>query len=366
MSAPDPQLERLFGDGAEAFRTAFDLLPDPVGVLWAIRDSSGAVEDFVTGYSNPAMGRMIGVPIEASIGRRLLKDAPDFSQDETYRRMRTVLETGRPEVVEVSIASGDGPIGRVRGVFVHRAIPFAADGVLSVVTDVTEQRRMENELRDYAKVTAHDLREPIMSAALFTDLLARRLGDGRTEQNEQLIESMRQTHARARSMVDGVLEYARSGTSLAADPVDTGALMADVAASLTSAVERLDGQLEVSPLPTVRGDRAQLGRVFQNLVANGLKFHSDQPPRVAVTAERRDASWLFSVRDNGVGVPPELGDQIFSMFKRAHGDEIEGCGIGLAVCRKIVEAHGGAIWSEPADGSGTVMRFTVPALQPSS
>ena len=85
-----------------------------------------------------------------------------------------------------------------------------------------------------------------------------------------------------------------------------------------------------------------------------------------MTAARRDASWLFSVRDNGVGVPPELGDQIFSMFKRAHGDEIEGCGIGLAVCRKIVEAHGGAIWSEPADGSGTVMRFTVPALQPLS
>ena len=149
MSPPDPRLERLFGEGgAQAFRTAFDLLPDPVGVLWAIRDSSDAVEDFVTGYSNPAMGRMIGVPIEASIGRRLLEDAPEFAQDETYRRMRAVLQTGRPELVEVSVASGDGPIGRVRGVFVHRAIPFGPEGVLSVVTDVTEQRRMQDELRD--------------------------------------------------------------------------------------------------------------------------------------------------------------------------------------------------------------------------
>ena len=126
--------------------------------------------------------------------------------------------------------------------------------------------------------------------------------------------------------------------------------MADVAASLTSGIQELDGQLEIGELPIVRGDRAQLGRVFQNLVANGLKFHSDAPPRVAISAERHDATWLFSVRDNGVGVPPELGD------------EIAGSGIGLAVCRKIVEAHGGAIWAEPADGAGTVMRFTVPAL----
>ena len=122
------------------------------------------IADFVTGYSNPAMARMIGVPIEASIGRRLLEDAPEFSQDETYQRMRGVLETGQPEVVEVSMASGEGPIGRVRGVFVHRAIPFGADGVLNLVTDVTEQRRMEDELRNYAKVAAHDLREPIMAA----------------------------------------------------------------------------------------------------------------------------------------------------------------------------------------------------------
>jgi two-component system, chemotaxis family, sensor kinase Cph1 len=89
----------------------------------------------------------------------------------------------------------------------------------------------------------------------------------------------------------------------------------------------------------VRGDRAQLGRVFQNLVANGLKFHSDEPPRVAAWAERRDALWLFSVQDNGVGIPPGLGDEICSMCKRAHGEEVERSGIGLAVCRKIVEAR---------------------------
>src|SRR5215218_11041946 len=138
-SVRDSRLERLFGDGATALRGAFELVPDPVGVLWAIRDPGGAIADFETGYSNPAMARMIGVPTEASMGRRLLEEAPDFRQDETFTRLRGVLESGRPEVVEVAVVSGDGPIGRVRGVFVHRAVPFGADGVLNLVTDVTEQ-----------------------------------------------------------------------------------------------------------------------------------------------------------------------------------------------------------------------------------
>jgi signal transduction histidine kinase len=358
---PDPRLERLFGSGATAFRAAFDLVPDPVGVLWAIRDRASAIVDFQTGYSNPAMARMIGVPSEVSIGRRLLEEAPDFGEDETYARMRGVLESGQPAVVEVAVGSGDGPIGRVRGVFLHRAIPFGADGVLNLVTDVTEPRRMEDELRNYANVAAHDLREPVMAATYLLELLARRLSDGRTEKNEELLELVRRSHARARSLVDGVLEYARSGTILEPTSVDTGALMAEVATSLASAVAELHGELEIGNLPVVRGDRSQLGRVFQNLVANGLKFHGDQPPRIVISAERLDAAYLFNVRDNGIGVPPELGDEIFSMFKRAHGDEVAGSGIGLAVCRKIVEAHRGAIWAEAADGGGTVMRFTLPA-----
>ena len=362
MTGPsDARLERLFGEGAVPFRTAFDLVPDPVGVLWAIRDGSGVIADFETGWSNQAMGRMIGVPIEVSMGRRLVEEAPDFGEDETFARMRRVLLSGRPEVLEVTVAAGEGPIGRVRGVFLHRAIPFGLDGVLNLVSDVTEERRMEDELRDYAKVAAHDLREPLMAAGMFVQLLDGRLADGRTPENEELLERVYRTHARARGLVDGILEYARSGTSLIAEPVDTGALAAEVAASLTSAIERVDGRLEISDLPWVRGDRDQLGRVFQNLVANGLKFHSDESPRVTISAEAHDGAWLFSVRDNGVGIPPELADDVFSMFKRAHGDEVEGSGIGLAVCRKIVEAHGGTIWAEPAEGPGTIMRFALPA-----
>jgi signal transduction histidine kinase len=359
--SPDPRLERLLGDGAAAFQAAFDLVPDPLGVLWAVRDAGGAVVDLETGYSNPAMAKMIGVPTEVSMGRRLVAEARDFRQDEAFTRMRAVIETGRPEVVEVAASGLEGPIGRVRGVFLHRAIPFGADGVLNLVTDLTEQRRMEEELRNYANAAAHDLREPLMAAGYFVELLDRRLADGRTAATEELLDQVRRTHARARGLIDGILEYARSGTALTLASVDTGALVGEVAASLSNAVDRVQGRLDVADLPVVRGDRAQLGRVFQNLMANALKFHADEPPRVQVAAERRDGAWLFSVSDNGVGIPPDLGDEIFSMFKRAHGEEVTGYGIGLAVCRKIVEAHGGSIWAEPAAEAGTVMRFTLPA-----
>jgi hypothetical protein len=110
-------------------------VPDPVGVLWAIRERTGAVTDFETGCSNPALALMIGVPREVSLGRRLLAESPDFAGDETYTRMRGVLDNGRPSVVEVAVSAGDGPIGRVRGVCLHRAIPFGTDGVLNLVTD---------------------------------------------------------------------------------------------------------------------------------------------------------------------------------------------------------------------------------------
>src|SRR5688500_2779370 len=109
MRPADPRLDALLGMGAAAFRESFDLLPDPVGVLWAVREPAGAVVDFETGYGNPAMDRMLGVPIEQSFGRRLLAESPAFGEDETFARMRTVVETGTPAVVETVVESRAGP-----------------------------------------------------------------------------------------------------------------------------------------------------------------------------------------------------------------------------------------------------------------
>ena len=361
MRPADPRLEQLLGTGTQAFRAAFDLIPDPVGVLWAIRGPDGEVSDFETGYSNPAMDRMIGVSMGRSFGRRLLGESPEFATDDSFRRMREVVETGTPAVEETTVESREGPIGRVAGVFVHRAIPFGPDAVMNLVTDITAQRRLETELERYAKVAAHDLREPLLAITLFVEQLRRGLDEGRDERNEQLVSQLRQTATRAKSLVDGILEYARHGTEVAFEPVDMGALAAEVLHSLASALDSAAASVELGELPTVRGNRGQLGRVLQNLVANSLKFRAEAPPHVSIAAERADGFWLFSVSDNGIGIPPELGDEAFAMFKRAHGEETEGSGIGLAVCRKVVEAHGGAISAAPGAAGGTVVRFSLPA-----
>jgi signal transduction histidine kinase len=361
MRPADARLDKLLGTGAAAFRASFDLVPDPVGVLWALRDAAGAVIDFETGYANPAMDRMLGVSIEKTFGRRVVKEAPAFGDNETFKRMRAVVETGTPAVLETAV-DRPGPIAPLAGVFVHRAIPFGPDAVMNLITDITSQRRLESELERYAQVAAHDLREPLMAIGLFVEQLAAGLERGRDERNERLVELLRRTDARAKLLVDGVLEYARYGTAVEFEKVDMDVLVADVLDSLSAAILDTGASVNVGKLPTIEGNSAQLSRVFQNLIANSLKFRSTEPPRVTIAAEHRDGFWLFTVDDNGVGIPPELGDDAFAMFKRAHGDDSEGCGIGLAVCRKIVETHGGAIVAARAPGGGTSIRFSLPAV----
>jgi signal transduction histidine kinase len=162
---------------------------------------------------------------------------------------------------------------------------------------------------------------------------------------------------RARELIDGVLAYARSG-ELRRERVSLARVMADVAADLRPSLET-HATLVVGELPDVDADPRQLRRVFQNLVSNALRFRRGDSVLVEVSAMRDAREWVVSVRDDGVGVPPEHTRQIFGMFAR-FDTRAEGLGLGLAVCRRIVEAHGGRIWVEPADGGGALFRFTLP------
>jgi signal transduction histidine kinase len=223
------------------------------------------------------------------------------------------------------------------------------------MTDVTEQRRMEAELRGFADIVAHDLREPVTGIAHLVTLLERRAGD---PPDRAVLDLLRASTERARELIDGVLAYARAG-ELRAEPVALGTLMAEVEADLRARLEAAGATLDVGALPEVRGDARQLRRLLQNLVSNAVKFRGPQAPRVAVSAREGPEGHVVTVADNGMGVDPQDAARIFGMFTRANRDQ-EGTGIGLAVCRRVVEAHGGRIWVEPAEGGGSAFRFTLP------
>jgi signal transduction histidine kinase len=240
------------------------------------------------------------------------------------------------------------------GTFAQRTAKLG-DGVMVFLTDITEQRRMETDLRGYADVVAHDLREPVSNMALLVRVLEQRADEPpRTE----VLEMLRDGIERSQELIDAVLVYARMG-ELSPEPVRLDLLMAQVADDLRPTLAAAGATLAVGELPELECDPRQLRRVLQNLVGNAVKFRGDEPPRVEVSALRHPEDWVITVADNGVGVDPEQATRIFGMFSRVDS-EADGIGIGLAVCRRVVEAHGGRIWVEPAEDGGSAFRFTMP------
>ncbi|HEY1277008.1 MAG TPA: ATP-binding protein [Thermoleophilaceae bacterium] len=351
----DPKLVGLLGErGAAEFRALLDGFPEAVGVLWALRDDAGRIVDFSFGYGNPSILRAFRLPAATRDRYTLLEALPPMRGSRAFAEYVRVCETGEPWVHEVTYDTPFGD-GYMLGTFVERSAKLG-DGLVNFLTDVTEQRRMEAELRNYADVVAHDLSEPISGIALLVRMLERQAEE---PPPADVLRRLRQSTERARELIDGVLEYAQAG-ELTAQPVALGELVAAVAEDLRPSLDETGAALEVGELPEVSGDPGQLRRVLQNLVGNAVKFRSEAPPRIAISATRDSQEWVVTVRDNGRGVSHDEAVRIFGMFSRA-SRETAGAGIGLAVCRRIVEAHGGRIWVEPAAGGGSAFRFTLPS-----
>jgi signal transduction histidine kinase len=357
----DPRLVEVLGaQGAAGFRSLLDGFPEAVGVLWAIRDPGGAIVDFAFGYGNPAMMRRFRIPPETADRYTLLEALGPMRDSRAFRSYVEVCGTGAPLVNEVTYDSPFGD-GYMLGTFLHR-VARIGDGLIVFLHDITEERRMEAELKAYADVVAHDLSSPLAGIALLVTLLEQ--SPDKPPAREVLAE-LRASTRRALALVDGVLDYARSG-ELTLERVALGDVMAEVAADLRHALQDAEATLVVGDLPEVRADPRQLRRVMQNLVGNALKFHGENPPRVEISADRGREEWIVTVRDNGIGIDRENARRIFAMFSRVER-RVEGSGIGLAVCRRVVEAHGGRIWVEPSEGGGSAFHFTLPfGLQPPS
>jgi signal transduction histidine kinase len=350
----DPKLVELLGaQGEVGFRALFDGFPEGVGILWALRDADGQIVDFTFGYGNPSILRSFRLPAATRDRYTLLEALPQMRGSRALDAYINVCESGEPWVQEVTYDTPFGD-GYMLGTFVQRTAKLG-DGLINFLTNVTEQRRMEAELRSYADVVAHDLNEPIAGITFLVRLLERRAEE---PPPADVLRQLRTSAERARDLIDGVLVYARAG-ELNIERVALGRLVAEVAEDLRPSLERTGATIERGELPDVEGDSRQLRRVLQNLIANALKFRGEAPPRVEVSALRDSQEWVVTVRDNGPGVEPDQAGRIFGMFSRAD-NEAEGVGIGLAVCRRIVEAHGGRIWVEPADGGGSAFRFTLP------
>ena len=237
------------------------------------------------------------------------------------------------------------------------------------VTDISERKRVEQELRrsnaeleQFARVASHDLAEPLHTIAGFAELIERHYADRLGEEGRLWLERLQGGVERMRVLIDDLLSLSRAGREpVRPQLVAVSDVVAAVVGLLDAAIRETSARVEARDLPVVRADRGQLVQVFQNLIANAIKFHGSEPPEVIVRARREDEGWCFIVEDNGIGIHPADAERIFGMFQRApRAHERPGTGIGLAICRRIVERHGGRIWAEPRAGDGTRVCFTRP------
>jgi signal transduction histidine kinase len=238
----------------------------------------------------------------------------------------------------------------------------------ALLDDQSEDLRRSNaELEQFAYVASHDLQEPLRKVASFTQLLQRRYGDQLDERADQYIDFAVDGAKRMQQLINDLLAFSRVGrVNVERGVVALDAVVRDALANLAGAIEEAGAvvQLPAEPLPEVHGEPALLGAVFQNLVGNAVKFRGEDPVVVRVSIERHDGEWEIAVADNGIGIDAEYAERIFVIFQRLHPkDAYAGTGIGLALCRKIVEYHGGRIWLDTSVASGTTFRFTLPVLE---
>ncbi len=322
-----------------AYRTAIEGSPDGVIVV----DPDNRIV-----HANETIGSLLGR--EPAVGDPLTDVIPGI---DPWRADADSLEVrslgGGAEFVDVrsqSLARHGERVGRVL-----------------VVRDVTERHRRERELEAFTAVVSHDLREPARTTESYLELFEEQSEDVLGPDERELLAVARENAERMQAMISDLLAYSRIGPRPEEfGPVDCERLAAETLDSLRFEVETRDATVVVEELPTVRGVDHLIRRLFQNLLANALK-HADVPaPEIRVSASRRNGSWRFSVRDDGVGIEPGERDQVFDPFARDRrtGD---GTGMGLAICQKIVEEHGGTIGVDSTPGEGTEVWFTLPSVR---
>jgi PAS domain S-box-containing protein len=358
MRPPAAPTERLFRMVVES---------SPNGVVMVDRRGTIVLVNRETerlfGYTRD---ELIGQSIELLVPQRFRESHPgsrgEFLNDPQTRAMGAGRDLSgvHRNGTEIPVEIGLNPLETDDGFF-----------VLASVVDIgarkqaeAELRRSNEELERFAYVASHDLQEPLRTVASYVQLLSRRYRDELDADAVDFIDFAVGGVRRMQQLIEDLLAFSRVGTRgspLVA--IDMGTAFESALASLHASLAESHATVTADPLPVVVADAGQLAQLLTNLIGNALKFRGAEPPRAHVAAVRDGRMWVVTVQDNGIGIAPEYFERIFVIFQRLHSrEEYAGTGVGLAICKKIVERHGGRIWVESAPGQGARFSFTLPAV----
>ncbi|HZU29322.1 MAG TPA: PAS domain-containing protein [Bryobacteraceae bacterium] len=317
---------------------------------------SGSLADFVRCVHQEDRGRLQEAMQQA------LHDTAEFDLDIRVVRPDGSLRWLRDQGRVIPGRAGDAPF--VTGACVDITERKLAAEALA--RQAQQLARSNADLQHFAYVTSHDLQEPLRMIANFADLLSRRHADKLDAEAREYLEYVVNSAQRMSALIRDLLSYSRlvNVENVPMAPVDAAAALKWALLNLQVTIEEAKAQVTSDPLPRVLADQVQLVQLFQNLVGNAIKYRGQRPPEVHISAQRDRDLWRFSVRDNGIGIAPQYQERIFGVFKRLHGREYPGTGIGLAICKAIAEKHGGHIWVESKPGEGATFFFTIPAATP--
>jgi light-regulated signal transduction histidine kinase (bacteriophytochrome) len=276
--------------------------------------------------------------------------------------MKVLRPDGTPVAVEATgarIQFDGSPAVQV----VYRDITERKNAEEQIRRALLDLQRSNQDLEQFAYVASHDLQEPLRMVASYTELLAQRYEGQLDDKAQSYIRYAVDGASRMQRLINDLLTYSRVNTrGQAFQPTDSHAVLGEALQNLTAAIEESRAIITNDDLPTVHADGTQLLQLLQNLVGNAIKFRGGDFPHVHLSARKDGREWIFAVRDNGIGIDEKHADRLFVIFQRLHGrQEYPGTGIGLAVCKRIVERHGGRIWFESEPGKGSTFYFTLPA-----
>src|SRR5579862_8574056 len=364
----------VLGKAEQKFRSLLEAAPDAMII---------SSDDGKIGLVNSQVEVIFGFDRQELINRNIRELVPEWNGLAAAAGSHKELRARRKEGTEFPAEISLSPLQTEEGLLVTSAIRDITQrkrnereirelnaGLEQRVAERTQEllesnealRQSNDDLNQFAYAASHDLQEPLRMVSLYSQFLEKQYASLFDDKAHQYLSFIVSGAQRMELLLRDLLAYSQLGVMSEGRPglVDCGEVMEKVLLNLRASIEENGASVTFDDLPEVQAHEIQLVQLLQNLVGNGIKYRSADPPQIHVTAKRRAIDWLFSVRDNGIGIQPEYAQQVFGIFKRLHGNTYPGTGIGLAICQRIVERYGGRIWVESVPGEGSLFCFTLP------